>query len=60
MGFNQVTFCSIENGPGEWVKVILNGAMGRGRPNADEVQAAFKEKGYDIRWSAQRLTEIYE
>lgn len=59
MGIDQVVFCGIENGPEEWVQVILDRA-GRSRPSADQVLAAFREKGYDIRWSAHRLMELYE
>lgn len=59
MGINQIVFCNIEKGPEEWVKVILDRAV-RSRPSAGQVLTAFQEKGYDIRWSAQRLMELYE
>lgn len=60
MEIGQTAFCSLENSPEQWAEVIINRAVGYSRPTAERIQTAFRQKGYDIRWSAQRLIELYE
>ena len=60
MEIGQTAFCDLENGPEQWAEVIINRAVGKSRPTTERIQTAFKQKGYDIRWSAGKLIKLYE
>ena len=59
MGIGQLVFCSLADGTKQWADVIIQRAINHSRPEAEAVQAAFKNNGYDIRFSAQKLMELY-
>ena len=60
MEIGQTAFCDLENGPEQWAEVIINRAVGKSRPTTEIIQTAFRQKGYDICWSAGKLIKLYE
>lgn len=60
MGIGQLVFCGLADGTKQWADVIVQKAIKHSRPEAKAVQEAFKKNGYDIRFSAQKLMDLYE
>ena len=60
MEIGQTAFCDLENGPEQWEEVIISRAVGHSRPTTEIIQTAFRQKGYDICWSAGKLIKLYE